>query len=121
MDPPAGGLPLAGPARARPPGRAARPFDKQGALALPIEEGFSAEQARAALPDWIVTAAFHNVSAVLLEDPQVSSIDTDVLVLGDDRDATELVQDLAAAIPGVRGSTAAGFATRIRSRRSPRT
>ena len=47
--------------------------------------------------------AFHNVSAVLLEDPEVDSVDTDVLVLGDKREATDLVQALADTIPGVRG------------------
>jgi NADPH-dependent F420 reductase len=47
--------------------------------------------------------AFHNVSAVLLEDPSVESVDTDVLVLGDKREATDLVQALAEVIPGVRG------------------
>ena len=40
---------------------------------------------------------------MLLEDPEVDSVDTDVLVLGDDREATDLVQALADAIPGVRG------------------
>jgi predicted dinucleotide-binding enzyme len=40
---------------------------------------------------------------VLLEDPDLDTVDTDVLVLGDDRAATDLVQDLAAVIPGVRG------------------
>jgi 8-hydroxy-5-deazaflavin:NADPH oxidoreductase len=33
----------------------------------------------------------------------VESIDLDVLVLGDNRTATDLVQALAARIPGVRG------------------
>ncbi|WP_370615670.1 NADPH-dependent F420 reductase [Mumia sp. Pv 4-285] len=78
-------------------------FDKQGAYALPVEEGSAAQQARAVLPESVVTAAFHHVSAVLLEDPEVESVDTDVLVLGDDREATDLVQELASAIPGVRG------------------
>jgi NADPH-dependent F420 reductase len=78
-------------------------FDKQGAYALPVEEGSAAQQAAALLPASTVVAAFHHVSAVVLEDPEVSSVDTDVLVLGDDRDATELVQALAGAIPGVRG------------------
>ena len=50
-----------------------------------------------------MVGAFHNVSAVLLEDPEVASVDTDVLVLGDVREATDLVQDLCGAIPGVRG------------------
>jgi 8-hydroxy-5-deazaflavin:NADPH oxidoreductase len=50
-----------------------------------------------------VTAAFHHVSAVLLDDPEVSRVDTDVLVLCDDRAATDQVRALADAIPGVRG------------------
>lgn len=78
-------------------------FDKQGAYALKVEEGSAAEQAAALLPDATVVGAFHNVSAVLLEDPEVASVDTDVLVLGDDRAATDLVAALADAIPGVRG------------------
>jgi NADPH-dependent F420 reductase len=78
-------------------------FDKQGAYPLPVEEGSAAQQAAALLPDSTVVGAFHNVSAVLLDDPEVSSVDTDVLVLGDDRDATELVQALASVVPGMRG------------------
>jgi 8-hydroxy-5-deazaflavin:NADPH oxidoreductase len=78
-------------------------FDKRGAYALPVEEGSAAQQAAALLPDSTVVGAFHNVSAVLLEDPSVESVDTDVLVLGDDREATDLVQALAEVIPGVRG------------------
>ena len=50
-----------------------------------------------------MVGAFHHVSAVLLLDPEVAKIDLDVLVLGDDRSATDLVQALAARIPGVRG------------------
>jgi NADPH-dependent F420 reductase len=78
-------------------------FDKQGAYALPVEEGSAAQQAEALLPDSTVVGAFHNVSAVKLEDPEVETVETDVLVLGDVREATELVQDLAGTIPGVRG------------------
>jgi predicted dinucleotide-binding enzyme len=43
------------------------------------------------------------VSAKLLADPDVEAVDLDVLVLGDDRAATDLVQALAGLIPGVRG------------------
>ncbi len=78
-------------------------FDKQGAYALPVEEGSAAQQAQALLPESTVVGAFHNVSAVKLEDPEVTSVDTDVLVLGEVREATDLVQDLASTIPGVRG------------------
>jgi len=78
-------------------------FDKQGAYALHVEEGSAAQQAAVLLPESTVVGAFHNVSAVLLEDPSVDSIDTDVLVLGDDREATDLVQALASSVPGMRG------------------
>ena len=78
-------------------------FDKQGAYALAVEEGSAAQQAQALLPESTVVGAFHNVSAVKLEDPEVTSVDTDVLVLGDVREATDLVQDLCDTIPGVRG------------------
>ena len=78
-------------------------FDKQGAYALQVEEGSATQQAAAILTDSRVVGAFHNVSAVLLEDPTVERIDTDVLVLGDDREATDLVQALADVVPGMRG------------------
>jgi NADPH-dependent F420 reductase len=83
-------------------------FDQRGAYALPAAEGGPAEgsaaqQAAVLLPGSRVVAAFHHVSAVLLLDPEVDTIDLDVLVLGDDREATDLVQALAARIPGVRG------------------
>ena len=78
-------------------------FDKQGAFALPVEEGSAAQQAAAVLPDSTVVAAFHHVSAVLLLDEAVQTVDTDVLVLGDDRAATDLVQALAERISGMRG------------------
>ena len=48
-------------------------------------------------------AAFHHVSAVLLDDPAVDHIAGDVLVLGEDRDAVGDVCELATAIPGARG------------------
>lgn len=78
-------------------------FDQRGAYPLPVAEGSAAQQAAAVLPDSVVVGAFHHVSAVLLMDPAVSRVDLDVLVLGDDRQATDLVQALAARIPGVRG------------------
>ncbi|GAA4615438.1 NADPH-dependent F420 reductase [Actinoallomurus liliacearum] len=78
-------------------------FDKQGAYALPVEEGSAAQQAAAALPDSTVVAAFHHVSAVTLLDPAVEEIDLDVLVLGENREATNTVQALAGRIGGVRG------------------
>jgi NADPH-dependent F420 reductase len=78
-------------------------FDKAGAFPLAVEEGSAAEQAAAVLPDSTVVAAFHHVSAVLLLDEAVDSVETDVLVLGDDRAATDVVQALAGRISGMRG------------------
>jgi hypothetical protein len=78
-------------------------FDSRGAFGLDVEEGSAAQQAAAVLPDSTVVAAFHHVSAVLLLDPAVESLDTDVLVLGEDRAATDLVQALVGQITGMRG------------------
>jgi 8-hydroxy-5-deazaflavin:NADPH oxidoreductase len=78
-------------------------FDSRGAYPLPVPEGSAAEQAAAVLPGSVVVGAFHHVSAVLLLDPEIRTINLDVMVLGDDRSATDLVQALAERIPGVRG------------------
>ncbi|MER5443619.1 NADPH-dependent F420 reductase [Streptomyces sp. NPDC002790] len=78
-------------------------FDKKGAYALKPEEGSAAQQAAALLPDSRVTAAFHHLSAVLLIDPEVEEIDTDVMVLGEERADVELVQALAGRVAGMRG------------------
>jgi predicted dinucleotide-binding enzyme len=48
---------------------------------------------------------------VLLLDEQVDTIDTDVLVLGEERADTDLVQSLVSLIPGMRGV----FAGRLRN------
>ena len=88
-------------------------FDERGAFALEVPEGSAAEQAAALLPDSTVVAAFHHVSAVLLLDPEVDSLDTDVLVLGDQREATDQVQALVADIRGMRGV----YAGRLRNAR----
>ena len=78
-------------------------FDARGAYPLPVAEGSAAQQAAAMLPGTRVVGAFHHVSAVLLLDPEIGAVDLDVLVLGDDRAATDLVQALADRIPGMRG------------------
>ena len=77
-------------------------FDKQGAYALPVEEGSATQQAALLLPESRVVGAFHNVSAVLLNDLS-AEVDCDVLVLGDTREDARVAQDLAELIPGVRG------------------
>jgi NADPH-dependent F420 reductase len=78
-------------------------FDSRGAYPLAVPEGSAAEQAAAVLGESVVVGAFHHVSAVLLLDPEVPVVNLDVMVLGDDRSATDLVQALAARVPGVRG------------------
>ena len=86
-------------------------FDKQGAYAIVPEQGSAAQQAAALLPESRVTAAFHHLSAVLLQDPAIEKIETDVMVLGDSRADCEIVQALAGRIPGMRGV----FAGRLRN------
>jgi NADPH-dependent F420 reductase len=78
-------------------------FDERGPYAIRVPAGSAAQEAAALLPDSRVVAAFHHVSAVLLIDPELSTVDTDVLVLGDDRAATDTVAALAGLIPGMRG------------------
>lgn len=78
-------------------------FDSRGAYPIAVPEGSAAEQAAAVLPGSTVVGAFHHVSAQLLLDPEVDSMDLDVLVLGDHRAATDLVMAIASEIPGMRG------------------
>lgn len=78
-------------------------FDARGPYPLPVEEGSAVEQAAAVLPDSRVVGAFHHVSALLLADRAIDRIETDVLVVGDDREAAEVVITLAGRIPGMRG------------------
>jgi len=88
-------------------------FDELGAYALDVPEGSVTQQAAALLPDSAVVGAFHHLSAVLLEDLERSTLDGDVLVVGDDRKATDTVQALAGRLPGMRGI----YAGRLRNAR----
>jgi len=88
-------------------------FDKQGAYVLDVAEGSATQRAAALLPDSTVVGAFHNVSAVALSDPGQLEVAGDVLVLGEQRAATDLVQALAGVIPGMRGI----YAGRLRNAR----
>lgn len=74
-------------------GRASRP--------LGVWQGSAAQQTAELVPKGVsVVAAFHNLSAELLngEEP----LDCDVIVCSDDPDAAQLTRELAAKIPGVR-------------------
>jgi NADPH-dependent F420 reductase len=88
-------------------------FDDLGAYVVGVAEGSVAQQAAALLPDSAVVGAFHHVSAVLLEDLSRPTLDGDVLVVGDDRAATDTVQALAGRLPGMRGV----YAGRLRNAR----
>jgi 8-hydroxy-5-deazaflavin:NADPH oxidoreductase len=78
-------------------------FDDKGPYPLRVPAGSAAQEAQQILADSTVIAAFHHVSAVLLDDPAVTRIEGDVLVLGEDREAVRQVCELATAIPGARG------------------
>jgi 8-hydroxy-5-deazaflavin:NADPH oxidoreductase len=78
-------------------------FDQRGPFPLRVAAGSAAQEAQQMLPDSTVIAAFHHVSAVLLNDPTVDHFADDVLVLGEDREAVAVVCELATAIPGARG------------------
>jgi NADPH-dependent F420 reductase len=88
-------------------------FDELGAYVLDVPEGSVTQQAAALLPDSRVVGAFHHLSAVLLEDLSKPTMDGDVMVVGDDREATDLVQALAGQLPGMRGI----YAGRLRNAR----
>lgn len=67
-----------------------------------VWQGSAAQQTAELVPKGVTVAgAFHNVSADIMngDDP----VDCDVLVCSDNPDATKLVIELAAKIPGVRG------------------
>jgi NADPH-dependent F420 reductase len=88
-------------------------FDELGAYVLDVPEGSVTQQAAALLPDSSVVGAFHHLSAVLLEDLSRPTIDGDVMVVGDVREATDTVQALAGRLPGMRGI----YAGRLRNSR----
>jgi NADPH-dependent F420 reductase len=78
-------------------------FDKQGAFSLEVAEGSAAQQAQAILTDSKVVAAFHHISAKLLLETDGPELRGDVLVVGDDRDATDLACALASTLGEMRG------------------
>jgi len=74
-------------------GRASRP--------LGVWQGSAAQQAQELVPKEVsVVAAFHNLSADLLNGDAL--LDCDVIVCSDDPDAAQLTRELTAKIPGVR-------------------
>jgi NADPH-dependent F420 reductase len=68
---------------------------------LGVWQGSAAQQTAELVPEEVsVVAAFHNVSADLLNGD--SPLDCDVIVCSDDADSAQLTRELAAKIPGVR-------------------
>jgi NADPH-dependent F420 reductase len=68
---------------------------------LGVWQGSAAQQAAELVPKGVsVAAAFHNLSAELLNGDD--ALDCDVIVCSDDANASQLTRTLAAKIPGVR-------------------
>ena len=68
---------------------------------LGVWQGSAAQQAAELVPKGVsVAAAFHNLSADLLNGDEV--LDCDVIVCSDDSSASQLARSLAAKLPGVR-------------------
>ena len=68
---------------------------------LGVWQGSAAQQAAELVPKGVsVVAAFHNISAELLNGD--APLDCDVIVCSDDPDAAQLTQELASKIAGVR-------------------
>lgn len=86
-------------------------FDKQGAFSLSVEEGSAAQQAQEILVESKVVAAFHHISAKLLLETGGPELHGDVLVVGDDREAT----DLACALANTLGEMRGVYAGRLRN------
>ncbi|MFQ6026256.1 MAG: NADPH-dependent F420 reductase [Dehalococcoidia bacterium] len=73
----------------------------RGAIAVPVEAGSAAQEAQQLLPDSQVVAAFQNVSAEELQEPQ-TEMAGDVVVCSDHREAKTMVMDLTSKIPRLR-------------------
>jgi NADPH-dependent F420 reductase len=76
-------------------------FDEKGPYALPVDAGSATQRAQELLPESVVVGAFHHVSAELLAGD--TTLDCDVLVVGDDRDAVGRVIEVVDTIAGLRG------------------
>jgi NADPH-dependent F420 reductase len=77
-------------------------FDSHGVFGLVVPGGSAAETAAALLPEATIVGAFHHLSAVTLLTPE--PLFEHVLVVGEDREAKQIVIEMARAItdrPGV--------------------
>ena len=81
----------------------------RGASALSVAAGSAAEEAQELLPGSQVVAAFQNVSAEELQDPD-QVLQGDVVICSDFGDAKSLVSDLTRKIPELRPVDGGGLA-----------
>jgi NADPH-dependent F420 reductase len=79
-------------------------FDERGPFALDVAAGSAAQEAEQLLPLCTVVGAFHHLSAGRLHSDD--ELDSDVLVVGDDRTAVNRVISLVGLIAGLRGVAA---------------
>lgn len=77
-------------------------FDGSGPHPLPVDEGSAAELVATLAPGARVVGAFHHVPAGRLRRTD-TTLDMDVLIVGDDDAACTTTKQLADAIPGARG------------------
>ena len=83
-------------------------FEKRVAHIVAVPDGSAAEEAQALLPKSRVVAAFQTISAHDLLNPTVS-IDSDILVCGNDVDAKQLIMSLSNSISGARAVDGGGL------------
>ncbi len=82
----------------------------RGASAVAVPAGSAAQEAQALLPDSLVVAAFQNVSAVDLQEPDME-MEGDVSVCSDHREAKERVMELVRKMPKLDRWTEQGWPT----------
>lgn len=83
-------------------------FQRGGVGVRSLDSGSAALEAKDALPDSRVAAAFQTISAHDLLDP-TRRIDSDVIVCSDDQEARRTVAALAEEIPGIRAVDGGGL------------
>ena len=81
----------------------------RGAIAVEVESGSAAQESQQLLPNSQVVAAFQNVSAEELQEPE-KAMDGDVVVCSDHEEAKTLVMDLVKKIPDLRPVDGGGLA-----------
>lgn len=74
-----------------------------GMRAKRVEAGSASESAQNILPESRIVGGFHHVSAVKLGNVDLETVNTDVMLVGNDADAVSEVSTLVELIPGMRG------------------